>query len=125
MIAGAQRSDNDGQCRSKNLVVRHLAGRFLRRASESAAVERPRRILGVGCGEGLLLASLAAPLPGAQLHGLELDEATLEEARTRCPGVTLVRGDACALPFGDQSFDLVVCLERERRRPPGPDASSV
>ena len=30
---------------------------------------------------------------------------------------TLVRGDACALPFGDQSFDLVVCLEILEHRP--------
>jgi SAM-dependent methyltransferase len=75
-----------------------------------------------------VLASLAARLPGAQLDGLELDEAALGEARTRCPGATLVRGDACALPFRDRSLDLVVCPEvleppsdpatalRERRR---------
>jgi SAM-dependent methyltransferase len=111
LIAGAQRSDNEGKYRSKNPVVRHLVGRFLRRVSELAAVERPRRILEVGCGEGIVLATLAAHLPGTRLDGLELDEMALGAARVRCPGATLVRGDACALPFGDQSFDLVVCLE--------------
>ena len=111
MIAGAQRSDNEGKYRTKNPVVRHLVGRFLRRVSELAAVERPRRILEVGCGEGIVLAALAARLPGSQLDGLELDESALEAARVRCPGATLVRGDACALPFEGQSFDLVVCLE--------------
>ena len=111
MIAGAPRSDNQGKYRSKNPVVRHLVGRFLHRVSELAAVERPHRILEVGCGEGIVLATLAARLPGARLDGLELDEPALEEAHTRCPGATLVRGDACALPFGAQSFDLVVCLE--------------
>ena len=85
MIAAAQRSDNEGKFRSKNSVVRHLVGRFLRRVSELAAVERPRRILEVGCGEGVVLTTLAARLPGAQLDGLELDEAALEEARMRCP----------------------------------------
>jgi SAM-dependent methyltransferase len=111
LIAGAQRSDNEGKYRSKNPVVQHLVGRFLHRVSELAASERPRRILEVGCGEGIVLATLAARLPGSRLDGLELDETALEEARKRCPGATLVRGDACALPFGDQSFDLVVCLE--------------
>jgi SAM-dependent methyltransferase len=111
LIAGALRSDNKGKYRSKNPVVRHLVGRFLRRVSDLAAVERPCRILEVGCGEGIVLATLAARLPGTRLDGLELDETALEEARMRCPGATLVRGDACALPFGDQSFDLVVCLE--------------
>jgi SAM-dependent methyltransferase len=111
LIAEAQRSDNKGKYRSKNPVVRHLVGRFLDRVAELAAVERPRRILEVGCGEGIVLATLSARLPGTRLDGLELDETALEEARARCPGATLVRGDACALPFGDQSFDLVVCLE--------------
>ena len=111
MIAGAQRSDNEGKYRSKNPVVRHLVGRFLHRVSELAASERPRRILEVGCGEGIVLATLAARLPGTRFDGLELDETALEQARVRCPGAKLVRGDACELPFGDRSFDLVVCLE--------------
>ena len=59
----------------------------------------------------MVLATLAARLPGTRLDGLELDETALGMARVRCPGATLVRGDACALPFGDRSFDLVVCLE--------------
>jgi SAM-dependent methyltransferase len=68
-------------------------------------------MLGVGCGEGFVL-----------------DEAAPGIAGTRCPGATLVRGDACALLFRDWSLDLVVCPEvleplsdpapalRERRR---------
>jgi ubiquinone/menaquinone biosynthesis C-methylase UbiE len=111
VIAGAQRSDNEAKYRSKNPVVRYLVGRFLRRVSEVAATERPRRVLEVGCGEGIVLATLAARLPGTRFDGLELDEMALEQARVRCPGAKLVRGDACELPFGDQSFDLVVCLE--------------
>jgi SAM-dependent methyltransferase len=111
LIAGAHRSDNEGKYRSKNPVVRYLVGRFLSRVSELAATERPRRVLEVGCGEGIVLATLAARLPGTRFDGLELDERALEQARVRCPGARLVRGDACEVPFGDQSFDLVVCLE--------------
>jgi SAM-dependent methyltransferase len=62
-----------------------------------------------------VLERLAARLPGTRIDGLELDETALAAARARCPGATLVRGDvrgdACALPFGNRSFDLVVCLE--------------
>jgi ubiquinone/menaquinone biosynthesis C-methylase UbiE len=111
LIAGARRSDNEGKYRTNNPVVRHLVGRFLRRVTELAAIERPRRILEVGCGEGIVLATLGARLPGTRLDGLELDEAALAAARMRCPSATLVRWDACALPFGDRTFDLVVCLE--------------
>jgi SAM-dependent methyltransferase len=111
VTTAAPRSDNEGKYRSKNPVVRYLVGRFLSRVSELAATERPRRVLEVGCGEGIVLATLAARLPGARFDGLELDETTLERARARCPGARLVRGDACELPFEDRSFDLVVCLE--------------
>lgn len=111
MIVGAERSDNEGKYRSRNPVVRYLVGRFLSRVSELAAAERPRRVLEVGCGEGIVLAALAARLPGTRFDGLELDEPTLAQARARCPGARLVRGDACELPFEDRSFDLVVCLE--------------
>jgi SAM-dependent methyltransferase len=111
LTSGLQRSDNEGKYRSRNPVVRHLVGRFLHRVSELAALERPRRILEVGCGEGIVLATLASRLPGTRLDGLELDGTALNAARTRCPGATFVRGDACAVPFEDQSFDLVVCLE--------------
>ena len=111
MTAGSRRSDNEGKYRSKNPLVRYLVGRFLQRVSELAATQSPRRVLEVGCGEGVVLATLGARLPGTRLDGLELDETALSQARARCPGATLVRGDACALPFEDQSFDLVVCLE--------------
>lgn len=111
MIAGAQRSDNEAKYRSKNPVVRYLVGRFLSRVSDLAATEGPRRVLEVGCGEGIVLAAMATRLPGTGFDGLELDETALEQARTRCPGARLVRGDACELPFEDRSFDLVVCLE--------------
>jgi SAM-dependent methyltransferase len=111
VTAGFQRSDNEGKYRSKNPVVRYLVGRFLQRVSELAAAESPRRVLEVGCGEGVVLATLAVRLPGARIDGVELDETALGQARARCPGATLVRGDACELPFEDRSFDLVVCLE--------------
>jgi SAM-dependent methyltransferase len=111
LIAGAPRSDNEGKYRSKNPVVRYLVGRFLQRVSELGAAQSPRRVLEVGCGEGVVLATLAARLPGTRFDGLELDETALRQARARCPRATLVRGDACELPFGDKCFDLVVCLE--------------
>jgi SAM-dependent methyltransferase len=83
----------------------------LRRVSDLVVAERPRRVLEVGCGEGVVLAHLAARLPGTRFDGLEVDETALARARSRCPDVVLVRGDACELPFRSRSFDLVLCLE--------------
>ena len=73
-----------------------------------AVVERPRRILDVQRGGDIVLATLRLA-NGPPLARLELEEAARGDARMRCPGATLVRGDACGLPFGNQSFHLGMC----------------
>jgi len=72
---------------------------------------RPRRVLEVGCGEGLVIHYLSRRLPGARIDGLELDAGALARARALCPEVSLVRGDLFTLPFRNGSYDLVLCLE--------------
>jgi len=39
---------------------------------------------------------------------IEIDEATAERARARCPWLTVVTGDVRALPFDDGAFDLAL-----------------
>jgi len=71
VTAGLSRSDNEGKYRSKNPVVRHLVAQFLRRVSDLVVAQRPRRVLEVGCGEGMVLSHLAARLPDARFDGLD------------------------------------------------------
>jgi ubiquinone/menaquinone biosynthesis C-methylase UbiE len=111
LIVTAERSDSEAKYRSRNPVVRHLTERFLRRVVDLVATDRPRRVLEVGCGEGMVISRIARRYPGIHVDGLELDAGALAEARARCPAVPLVRGDACALPVRSGSYDLVVCLE--------------
>ena len=70
-------------------------------------------ILDVGCGTGEITARLADFYPRAALVGVDLIERHLELARARCAGpgprAQFRAADAFALPFGDASFDLVVC----------------
>lgn len=66
------------------------------------------RILDVGCGTGALLQPLAARFPAALLAGADPSIAMLEMARARLRDrALLVAARAEALPFGDDSFDLV------------------
>jgi SAM-dependent methyltransferase len=71
-------------------------------------------VLDVGCGPGsdtLTLAELVGP--GGIVHGIDHDEAMVEEAERRAAAAGLSgrvehrRGDAYALPFGDAAFDAV------------------
>jgi ubiquinone/menaquinone biosynthesis C-methylase UbiE len=68
------------------------------------------KILEVGCGTGRIYDVLRA---GADLHytGLDVSPAMLKLFHDRCPDVPLIEGNATALPFPDNSFDLVVCFE--------------
>jgi SAM-dependent methyltransferase len=68
-----------------------------------------RDALDVGCSSGLYARALAAS--GARVHALDTSRAFLLEAgrRAAAEGValSLVQGDAHALPFADASFDVV------------------
>jgi ubiquinone/menaquinone biosynthesis C-methylase UbiE len=62
----------------------------------------PAATLDVACGTGFL----TRYLPG-EITALDQSEAMLAVARERLPHARLVRGDALALPFGDDSFGRV------------------
>lgn len=64
---------------------------------------RGARVLEVGCGTGLVLSKIASVAGHAV--GVDLSRGMIEKARAR--GLTVVRGSATALPFLDDSFDVV------------------
>ena len=78
-----------------------------------AALERePARILDVGTGTGAGALTLAQRFPNAQIVGVDLAERMLARARENTPSdsrerVTFRQADASALPFDDDSFELV------------------
>lgn len=71
---------------------------------ERCGIERPS-ILVVGCGRGIEAAVLATDL-GAEVTGVDLDSRFDAEAARHAK---LMPGDATALDFSDESFDMVFC----------------
>jgi SAM-dependent methyltransferase len=70
------------------------------------------RCLDLGCGQGNTTRVLADALRPAECVGLEYDARLVDYAATRPdnpPGVRFEQGDAAALPFPDDSFDVVFC----------------
>ncbi len=69
----------------------------------------PKWVLDIGCGTGFLTAMLRERFPEAQIVALDIAIGMLRYARERVPGEELfyVGADAEALPFADQSFDLI------------------
>jgi ubiquinone/menaquinone biosynthesis C-methylase UbiE len=75
-----------------------------------AAMPVPLRVLDVGCGTGGLLREMVVRVPYSEAYvGVDPAPRMLAVARRDAdPRVTFVRGVAEALPFPDESFDLVV-----------------
>jgi SAM-dependent methyltransferase len=72
----------------------------------------PARVLDVGTGTGIAAFRVAERFPQADVVGVDLAGAMLEQARRNTPPelrdrVRFERADASALPFGDGSFELV------------------
>jgi ubiquinone/menaquinone biosynthesis C-methylase UbiE len=77
------------------------------------AIDPGDAILELACGTGIVTRRLVEALPlGASLTATDLNEAMLEIARGKIDAsepVTWQTADACALPFGDEWFNTVVC----------------
>lgn len=67
------------------------------------------RVLDIGCGKGFLLHDLIEALPGLEVTGLDVSSYAIEHSM---PSVRshLQVGNATALPYPDQSFDLVLAV---------------
>src|SRR4029077_5246933 len=69
-------------------------------------------LLDVGCGSGNL--ALMAARAGARAVGVDIAESCIQRARARAAAealdVEFRQGDAEALPFGDERFDVVTSM---------------
>ncbi len=74
---------------------------------DAAEVKRGNVLLDLACGTGLNAEEALAR--GADVTGLDLTQAMVDEASRRCPDATFQVGDAEAMPFEDGNFDVVVC----------------
>lgn len=90
-----------------------------RNAANSASYLLPHlrpdmRILDIGCGPGTITVDLAQYVPNGQVTGLEFVGEVLTQARSLAAeqgvnNVNFVTGDANALEYQDNVFDVVIC----------------
>jgi ubiquinone/menaquinone biosynthesis C-methylase UbiE len=75
------------------------------------AALRPKRILEVAAGTGVVTRAVAAALPEAEIVATDLNQPMIDHAkgRQKAGRVAWRTADALALPFPDASFDAVVC----------------
>jgi SAM-dependent methyltransferase len=92
-----------------------LGGVYASMADEVVLEADTGRVLDVGCGPGRLSLLIAALAPQLEVVGVDVDPRMLARAHTRAGRageagrrVTFVQADVGALPFPDESFDVVV-----------------
>ena len=88
-------------------MVGSVTGGAVRPLLDATSVGPGARVLEVCCGPGY--GAAAALERGAQAIGLDFSAAMVRRARELMPKARFDEGDAQALPYGDASFDAVIC----------------
>jgi ubiquinone/menaquinone biosynthesis C-methylase UbiE len=73
---------------------------------ERAQIRSDERVLDAGCGSGAALVPAAAR--AREVVGVDISASMVERAREAAPEATVEVGDATALAFPDESFDVVL-----------------
>ncbi len=102
----------DGDRRINYGGYRYIEGRWERVAramAEHYGIKPGDRILDVGCGKGFLLYDFTKVVPGVEIHGIDVSEYAIDNAKEEVKG-RLLAGNANSLPYPDKHFDLVYSL---------------
>lgn len=87
----------------------HVVEHYLRKRTAFVVRTCPAgRALDVGCGSGALAQRLATS--GYDVVGVDPSEGMLEVLRRRSPEIRAIHASGTALPFSDDSFDLVLTV---------------
>ena len=93
-----------------NAIARFANQEFLKTALKLTQNLDFLDILDVGCGEGIPLSLLMKQNSTGQVAGVDLDPNRVRIARQKIPAADFLISNAQSLPFGNQSFDLLVSL---------------
>ncbi len=92
------------------------AEELCRRVCDAASVRDGMRVLDVGCGFGGTIASLNERFQNLDMTGVNIDARQLARAAAMVVPVNgnraaWIEADACALPFTNEQFDVVLAVE--------------
>jgi SAM-dependent methyltransferase len=85
---------------------------YARDLAERLAKLNPRDVLETAAGTGVLTRAMASRVPHARIVATDLNQPMLDQAAARGAlekRIALRQADALALPFDDQTFDVVTC----------------
>ena len=96
---------------SGNPIVRWMTDRFLAELDVLVSQAAPESLLDVGCGEGIVTERMAQFVGDGGVTGLDRQADNLQPHWNQRSSISFQVGDACALDFTDDSFDMVSMIE--------------
>lgn len=94
----------------ERLLAPALFKEWAYRVADAAEIQPGQHVLDVACGTGVLTRPLVLRVePGGLIVGMDINPGMLAVAGRIEPSVEWRQGDAQALPYDDESFDVVVC----------------
>lgn len=109
--AGYTRRGNLQKYLSRNPLQRFFIWYFHRRVGDLVGASGAQTILDVGCGEGFTIERLLRVDGHLPVQGLDHDLSALLQAKERHPQIPVQMADIQSMPFAQDSFELVLCLE--------------
>jgi SAM-dependent methyltransferase len=108
--------DNPRDAKADRADFAEAAENLSREICAAGQIRNGMHVLDAGCGFGGTTAHLNERHSDMHLTGLNIDPRQLERARALViarptNAVEFVEGDACKLPFPDESFDVVLAVE--------------
>jgi ubiquinone/menaquinone biosynthesis C-methylase UbiE len=91
-----------------NFVIRALIGWLFRSVAATISSFAPQSVLDAGCGEGHALDFLSSY---AHYVGIDVNPDCVNFCREKYPARQFAVESVLALPFADQGFDVVLCME--------------
>ncbi len=93
------------QSESTDKIGEYRQDEVIRFVVQHLKLSKSQTLLDVGCAKGNMLALL----PAKKKVGVDFSMRYAKEARKNNPGARIVVAEAAQLPFGDGSFDRVLC----------------
>lgn len=104
-------STNYQKYQTSNPLMRRIIHRFLGTVLQRIEEMGPRRVVDLGCGEGIVAQALLERVPGVEYLGVDLSPGAVQAARAMNPGAEFEVGSILDEPSRPGWADLVICLE--------------
>lgn len=96
---------------SKNPLKKYFFNNFENNLVSLIGPLNPQKILDAGCGEGFTLQRLYELKIGKELEGIDASRIAIQTGKKLYPHLNIKIGDIYNLPYKNDSFDLITCME--------------